>query len=89
METSNIYPNLTEGVEDLLHIEKAKHILEFLANCKKDLRHYSKLKRRYSIVNNIVKYSSYTVLTASEVIGIILAVLGTSGLMIPLVIGSA
>ena len=42
--------------------------------------------KRYSIVNNVVKYSSYTVLTASEVIGIILALVGTSGIMIPIII---
>ena len=85
METSNIYPK----IEDILNKEKAKHILEFLAGCKKDLKHYSKLKRRYSVINNIVKYSSYTVLTASEVIGIILAVFGTCGIMVPIIIGSA
>ena len=84
-----MYPMNQEVVQSILQNAQAKHILEFIANCKKDLNHYTKLKRRYSVANNIVKYSSYGILTTSEVGGIILVVLGTSGIMIPIIIGAS
>ena len=87
MADQHLYPISQEEVKDLLNRTKAKQILDFLDICKKDLNHYTKLYKRYKVINNIVKYSSYSVLTISEVVGVVLAILGTSGILIPVVIG--
>ena len=85
------YPKLydQEQVNSFVNQSKCKNIIGFLDTCKKDLKRYKKLAKRYSIANNAVKYISYTVLTASEISGIILAVLGTSGILVPVIIGAS
>ena len=55
---NKIYPFTKDDVQDIVNIEKAKHILEFLANCKLVLKRYTKLQKRWSNANNIIKYSS-------------------------------
>ena len=84
-----IYPMTQEDVRDLLNKNKAKRILDFLSNCHRDKTRYTKLYKRWSKANSIVKYSSYVVLTSSETAGVIIALFTSAGILIPVAIGAA
>ena len=89
MSEDQLYPPIyNESELNGLNIKKDISLIKFkLDTIKKDLKHYSKLSKRFNNINNIIKYTSFTVLVSTEVGAVILSLLSTGGLLTPVIIG--
>ena len=76
-------------IQILLNKNKSKYIIDFLENCKRDLKHYRKLYGRWNTITSAVKYTSYSILGVTETAGIIIALFTTAGIIIPIIIGGS
>ena len=87
--SDKLYPAIYSESEVInLNIKKDIDLIKFkLVTIKKDLKHYIKLAKRFNNINNIIKYTSFTVLITSEAGAVILSLLTTAGLVTPIIIG--